>query len=119
MAKSRHWKTAVFNGLRNKCPHCGGAPLFKAYLKQVDSCSSCGQTWSEVRADDGPAWATMLIVGHMMAPFFHFFIFNKTLPTWAATLILIGMGLVLSLILLPRVKGGFIGLIWATGAPTS
>jgi len=106
-------------GLKKTCPKCANAPLFRAYLKQVDVCKSCGHAWGEVRADDGPAWATMLVVGHLLAPFFHYLIFKADLPTWAPVLILSALAVVMCLALLPRMKGMFIALIWATDAPTS
>lgn len=112
-------KTAALRGLRLRCPKCDNAPLFRAYLKPVDSCASCGHHWSEVRADDGPAWATMLVVLHLLAPLFHFLVFKVDLPEWGPVAILGSLGLILCLALLPRMKGLFIALIWTTGAPTS
>lgn len=106
-------------GFKRICPNCASAPLFKTYLKSVDRCPVCGEEWGEVRADDGPAWATMLVVGHLMAPLFPFIIFAEGLPSWAAILILCTLALGLSLWLLPKMKGLFIGFIWASGAPTS
>ncbi len=112
-------KTAMMRGFKGVCPNCASAPLFKSYLKAVDGCSSCSKQWSKVRADDGPAWATMLVVGHLLAPVLHYLIFKPDLPSWAPMAILMGLALVLSLILLPRMKGIFIALIWVTNAPTS
>ncbi len=110
---------AMKHGLLLKCPNCARAPLFRSYLKSVTHCESCLENWGAVRADDGPAWATMLIVGHVLAPFFHPLIFTSGLPGWAPALILCLAAAVLSLLILPRMKGLFIGLIWATRAPTS
>jgi len=112
-------KTAIWRGVKGECPKCGDAKLFRAYLKQVDECPSCGHDWINVHADDGPAWATMLIVGHLLAPFFHFLIFKSSLPNWAPATILCVLAIVLCLTILPRTKGGFIGLIWAKDVPTS
>ncbi|MEP6344100.1 MAG: DUF983 domain-containing protein [Maricaulaceae bacterium] len=112
-------RTAMFRGFKGRCPKCNKAPLFRAYLKPVDQCNSCGMKWVDVRADDGPAWATMIVVGHLLAPFFHFLIFNETLPSWAPATILCSLAIVMSLYFLPKMKGLFIGLVWVTGAPTS
>ena len=106
-------------GLRGTCPKCGQAKLFRAYLKQVDHCPSCGQNWGAVRADDGPAWASMLVTGHLLAPFFYFIIFKTNLPDWASTSLLVGLGVAICLAILPAMKGLFIALIWHTDAPTS
>ncbi len=112
-------KTAMIRGVKGVCPNCAKAPLFKSYLKAVEGCGSCDMKWSTVRADDGPAWATMLIVGHLLAPVLHYLIFKPSLPVWAPMTILMGLALGLSLIILPRMKGLFIALIWVTKAPTS
>ena len=56
--------SAVLRGLRGRCPHCGQGHLFRAYLKPVDACSVCHEPLKHIRADDGPAWLTILIVGH-------------------------------------------------------
>ena len=112
-------RTAMFRGFKGRCPKCDQAPLFRAYLKPVNHCAHCEMEWVDVRADDGPAWATMLVVGHLLAPFFHFLIFKSNLPSWAPSLILGVLAVIMSLYLLPKMKGLFIGLIWITGAPTS
>ena len=112
-------RTAVWRGFKGECPRCGEAPLFRAYLKPVAACSSCGAAWEEVRADDGPAWATMLVVGHVVAAVFHIVIFRLDLSTWAAIGVLCAIATVASLLLLPRMKGLLIGWIWRTGSLTS
>ena len=40
--------------------------MFRAYLKVVDACPVCGEDLSHQRADDAPAYMTMLIVGHFV-----------------------------------------------------
>jgi len=52
---------AIKRGLKGKCPNCGKGQLFRAYLKPVDACSHCNAKLAELRADDGPAWLTILI----------------------------------------------------------
>ena len=117
-AKKIKWQR-IGRGLRGACPNCGDAKLFKSYLKQVEHCPACGQNWGAVRADDGPAWASMLVTGHLLAPFFYFIIFKTSLPDWASTSLLVGLGAAMCLAVLPAMKGLFIALIWHTGAPTS
>lgn len=112
-------RTVIWRGFRLRCPKCGEGALFRAYLKPVDACASCGHDWSKVRADDGPAWATMLVVLHLMAPLFHVIGFKADLPMWASSLILSSLGLIFCLLLLPCMKGVFMAIIWKTGAPTS
>ena len=112
------WK-AIRRGLKGSCPKCGQAKLFRTYLKPVDNCASCSENWEDVRADDGPAWASMLIAGHVLAPFFYFITFRMDLPDWVRTLALVLVGVGICLAVLPRMKGLFIAWIWYTKAPTS
>ena len=109
-------RDAAWRGFKGVCPKCGEAKLFRAYLKQVDHCPSCGAAWGEVRADDAPAWATMLVVGHVLALAFHVFIFRLNLGVWAGIAALCTVVTVMSLLLLPRMKGFFIAWIWRTGS---
>ena len=59
---------AIRRGFMRCCPHCGQGHLFTGYLKVTDSCPVCRETLSHHRADDGPAYLTILVVGHLMAP---------------------------------------------------
>ncbi len=84
-----------------------------AYLKVNDSCAVCGESYVHQRADDGPAYLTILIVSHLGAP-----ILLASFIAWrpsAMTMILsFGLGaIVLSLAMLPVIKGGMVGLQWA------
>lgn len=111
--------TAVGRGIRGGCPNCGAGALFKAYLKPVDDCASCKEPLGHIRADDGPAWLTILLVGHILAPFLLVIQPRVTLPDWVAVPIWVAIGVGLLLVLLPRTKGAFIGAIWKTKGPGS
>jgi uncharacterized protein (DUF983 family) len=106
------WR-AMANGLRRKCPNCGTGALYRAYLKVADTCPSCGEALHHQRTDDAAPWGVMLIVCHVVvggvlameqawAPSMW-----VTMGIWAP--ITVG----LSLVLLPIVKGLFVGLQWA------
>jgi uncharacterized protein (DUF983 family) len=106
---------AALHGFLGRCPNCGSGKLFKSFLKPVDECSVCHEALGHVRADDGPAWATILVVGHIMAPVFLGVIPKSNWPIWALMAVMLPSIVALSLILLPRMKGIFIGLIWRSG----
>ena len=109
---------ALGRGIMGRCPRCGTGRLFQAYLKPVGACAHCDAPWAEIRADDGPAWATILVVGHILAPLVIAVTRDETHPTWLLLSGLITLAVALCLVLLPRLKGGFIALIWrmrATG----
>lgn len=110
---------ATLNGIRCRCPNCGRGKLFRAYLKPVDTCDACGMNWSEVRADDGPAWLTILLVGHVVVPVVILLTANQWMPDWANISIAVLLTGLLSLAFLPVAKGIFIAAIWTLGAETS
>ncbi|MEQ9673980.1 MAG: DUF983 domain-containing protein [Roseovarius indicus] len=104
---------AVRRGFRRKCPICGSGPMMTGYLKVRDTCTDCREDLSHHRADDGPAYLTILIVGHLMAPLLHVsFTMFRPEPLVLFTIFAIGC-VTLSLYLLPRLKGAVVGFQWA------
>ena len=67
-AEPRETMPALMHGWKRKCPSCGNGPLLKGYLSVRKSCPVCKEEFHHHRADDGPAYLTILIVGHLMAP---------------------------------------------------
>lgn len=118
----RPWKPAVLRGWRRRCPNCGAGPMLRGYLKVRDNCPVCGEELHHHRADDGPAYLTILIVGHLLAPIL-LFTYTKWRPEPLVMAVGFTIGTVaLSLWLLPRLKGALVGLQWANrmhgfGAP--
>lgn len=106
---------AMMRGWRQKCPNCGAGPLLFNYLKVHDHCTVCEQEFQHHRADDGPAYLTILLVGHLMAPLLHIvFVQFRPEPIVLFTIFAVGTA-ALSLYLLPRLKGAMIGFQWAKG----
>ncbi|SHE36545.1 Uncharacterized conserved protein, DUF983 family [Loktanella atrilutea] len=111
----RNAKSAMWRGFCRRCPHCGEGHLFTGYLKVVDRCPVCQESLSGHRADDGPAYLTILIVGHLLAPILIYsFVEYRPDPLVLATIFTIGT-VALSLFLLPRLKGLVVGIQWANG----
>lgn len=104
---------AIQKGFRRKCPNCGSGPMMRGYLKVRDTCTVCREELHHHRADDGPAYLTILIVGHLMAPLLHIsFVTLRPDPLVLFTIFAIGC-VTLSLYLLPRLKGAIVGFQWA------
>ncbi len=61
-------KPALLRGWKRKCPNCGSGPMMDGYLAVRDECAVCSQELHHQRADDGPAYITILISGHILAP---------------------------------------------------
>jgi uncharacterized protein (DUF983 family) len=105
-------KQAMIRGFFERCPNCGKGHLFRSYLKQVDACADCGEAYGHIRADDGPAWLTVMVTGHVVVALMMSVEALLTMPLWASisTFCVLSAGMVLGL--LQRAKGIFIGLIW-------
>ncbi|WP_415919984.1 DUF983 domain-containing protein [Tateyamaria sp. SN6-1] len=114
-AEARPRWPALRRGWRGKCPRCGQGRLLKGYLKIASGCPVCKLDYSHHRADDGPAYLTILLVGHLMAPLLHV-VFVTWRPEPLVLFTIFAVGCVgLSLYLLPRLKGGIVGFQWARG----
>src|SRR3546814_10107191 len=59
---------AILRGLRGHCPRCGEARLFMRFLKPIPRRPQCAQDWTHQQADDFPAYVSILVTGHLMAP---------------------------------------------------
>lgn len=104
---------AMGRGFRCRCPRCGAGPLMRGYLKVRDNCAICGEALHHHRADDGPAYLTLLIVGHLMAPAILWaFVEFRPDPIVLASVFSVGC-VALSLWMLPRLKGMIVGFQWA------
>lgn len=109
----RDLKPALRHGWRKRCPSCGSGPLLKGYLKIRKECPVCHETLSHARADDGPAYLTILIVGHLMAPLL-VLAYTEFDPDPLVIATTFSLGCVgLSLYLLPRMKGLVVAVQWA------
>jgi uncharacterized protein (DUF983 family) len=108
--------TVIRRGLARRCPNCGEGATLTGYLTRVPACASCGLDLSEIRADDGPAWATLIVVGHVLAPLLVILGRDERVPVWLAIALLSAAMLAGVAWTLPRAKGLFIALIWRTGA---
>jgi len=87
--------------------------MLRGYLKVRDACPVCGEAFHHHRADDGPAYLTILIVGHLMAPLI-LVVFTRFRPDPLTMATLFSIGCVaLSLYLLPRLKGVMVAFQWA------
>lgn len=109
----RPLRPAMLRGWRRRCPNCGEGSVLSGYLSVRDACPVCGEALHHQRADDGPAYLTILIVGHVLAPVM-LFSYKTWRPEPVVMAVVLSLGTVaLSLYLLPRIKGALIALQWA------
>ncbi len=113
LVEDRPLKPALLRGWRRRCPNCGSGNLMAGYLKVRDHCSVCSEELHHQRADDGPAYLTILIVGHVLGTsLLTTYTSFQPDPLFMAAIFSVG-GVALSLYLLPRIKGAFVALQWA------
>ena len=106
-------RRSVLRGLSHKCPACGQGQLFGRYLKVQPHCARCDHELALYPADDGPAYLTIILIGHLIiAPLLIFPIIWQSDPRYSLPIIL-GVLTVITLSALPRIKGGWIGLMYA------
>ena len=104
---------AMIRGFTGRCPRCGQGALFWRYLKVNPLCPACGLDLDRYPSDDGPAYFTILLTGHMVVlPLLLSSAIWKASPMISVPGVLIPLA-VFTLLFLPRVKGAVIGLLYA------
>jgi uncharacterized protein (DUF983 family) len=109
----RNTGRAIKRGMLGRCPNCGEGKLFRSYLKPVDACPACGEEMLHHRADDFPAYLAIFIVGHIVVAGFMATDTWLVLESWQHLMIWIPITVILTLAMLPSIKGAVIGLQWA------
>lgn len=105
---------AMRNGLKCRCPSCGTGKLFRAYLKVADTCPDCGEALHHHRADDAPPYLVIVIVGHIIVGLIMHIEMVHSISPMSYIWTMIPLTIVLSLALLPVMKGAVVGLQWAS-----
>jgi uncharacterized protein (DUF983 family) len=100
-------------GWRQKCPCCGTGPMYGKYLKVTPVCDTCGTELHHHRADDAPPYFVMTITGHIIIGGIFFVAKNFDVSPWVQMAIWTPLLILMTLWLLPRVKGALIGYQWA------
>lgn len=104
---------ALWRGARCRCPQCDTGKLFTRYLKVTPVCSACGTDYTPQRSDDLPAYLVLFIVGHivvggMMSAEMHY-----DWPVLWHMIVWPLLCIILTLALLPPVKGMVVAMQWA------
>lgn len=96
-----------------RCPACGTGRLFRAYLKVADRCEACGEELHHQRADDAPPYFVMFIVGHVVIAACLAVEIRWHPAFWIHFALWLPLTVVMTLGLLPVVKGAIVALQWA------
>lgn len=103
---------ALLRGFARRCPACGGGRVFAGYISPEEECSSCNIPLSQYRSDDVPAYFTVFIVGHLCVPGVLILERMVSPAIWVQAAIWLPLTLILTLYLLPRIKGTVLALLW-------
>jgi uncharacterized protein (DUF983 family) len=114
MSTNAIW-TGIRRGLSRRCPTCGQGDLFRGFLKVREHCPVCAANNGAYPSDDMPPYLTIAIVGHVVIPLFMWVDHSFAPPLWVEFATWLPLTVLLTITLLPFVKGGVIGLCWATG----
>jgi uncharacterized protein (DUF983 family) len=107
--------SALWRGVRCKCPVCGIGRTFQGFLRVTRNCVHCGAPLGRIRADDAPPYFTIFIVGHLVMPWV-FWLDRKYEPAiWLQMAVWLPVFAVLTTLLLRPVKGATVGLMWRLG----
>jgi len=109
----RKWWPAIVRGFSKKCPACGSGNLFYAFLKISKRCPQCNEELHHHRADDAPPYFTIFIVGHILLPAIISVEKIWRPEVWVHLSIWFPLTIILTVWLLPRLKGATLALQWA------
>ena len=87
--------------------------MLRSYLKVRDTCPVCREELHHQKADDGPAYLTILIVGHILGFALHILFVHFRPDPWTLALTLSAITISASLFMLPRMKGLVVAYQWA------
>jgi uncharacterized protein (DUF983 family) len=104
---------SLLRGAMLKCPACGIGSMFRRYLKIADTCPRCGEDLHHHRADDAPAYFTIVIVGHVVVSLVLAVEMAYRPAIWVHMALWLPLTVILTLVLLPSIKGALVGLQWA------
>ena len=110
----RSLAVALARGFLRRCPNCGIGAMFCSYLGVNPRCPVCGEDLSAERADDAPAFIT-LFLGCLIGGAGVLLSDNiwPGAPLIVTALFWLGVIAVVSLLILPRIKGAVVGAEWA------
>jgi uncharacterized protein (DUF983 family) len=91
--------------------------LFRGYLAVQSVCAACGHNNAQYRADDAAPYFTILVIGHLVIGPILVFPFILTAPIGLVLGTTLPALAVVTLGLLPVIKGAVIGGLWSVRAP--
>ena len=103
---------SILRGLQGRCPSCGEASIYRAYIKVRDACPKCHQALGHYPADDAPPYLTIILLAHILVPLFLYIDHVYSPPM--ELILLFSLPITLGCILgaMPFIKGGVVGVLY-------
>jgi uncharacterized protein (DUF983 family) len=105
--------TGMRRGAMCRCPNCGEGRLYEGFFKPSAHCEVCRENNRIYPSDDLPPYLTVFILGHIVVGLYLWLDFSFALPEWLQLSTWLPATALLSLALLPVMKGVSIGICWA------
>jgi uncharacterized protein (DUF983 family) len=102
----------MWRGIKGRCPRCGRTSLFRTFLRPVEKCVACGESWQVRSADDFPPYIVILLLGHIIAPGMIGLEVLAQPPMWVQLVLWLPLVAILGAALIQPVKGGVMALQW-------
>ncbi len=103
---------AIARGFIGRCPACGLGRLIFGYLRPAARCERCGEALARYQSADFAPYIVTFIIGLIYVPLVLVLAPRQQQNELGVAFLLIAAAAT-ALLLLPRVKGGVIGLLWA------
>lgn len=98
-------RTDFVAAVLGRCPACGKGELFRSYLKVADACGVCGTNFKAAETGDGPVVFVLLIAGFVACTGLLISVLAWDWPVWKLLSVWPAVAVVLSLVLMPMLKG--------------
>lgn len=98
------------SGILGRCVDCGTGKLYSGYMKVAPRCAVCGCDFSHAANEDAPVTGIIILIGAIGMAGVIFSVVATNLPAWAILAIWFSIVTVLSIGILPPLKGALIGM---------
>ena len=99
-------------GLIGRCPACGKGRLLNGYISPATQCERCAEVLSPYQTADFAPYVVTFLVGLFYTPLVLVLALRERQDDTMIAII-VAFAVATALLLLPRVKGAVIGLLWA------
>ena len=109
---------ALTRGFRGRCPPCGNGKLLAGFISPRPLCSACGENLAPFQTADFAPYLVTFAIGLTFTPLILVSTMLWNVPEHLALGVRLTAALACAMLLLPRMNGAAIGLLWALDVRT-